>query len=102
MKDDPWNDPDHPYIARVEGGWKKRERNGDEFVLFYINCHPVIYKLLGRNGVYRSKDAAHFRAVLKRFFDGEVISDEDIARIPDPGRWPKELRMRWPQLGIRH
>lgn len=115
----PW-DVDHPYIRRVDGGWQQRSfeesdpaidhRHYDEEQGKYtyqtgldphVRDHPVLYKLLVRT-IYHPSDLKHRRRWLRRYFEeGEIVSDAQLARIPDPPVWPKTITTRWPELRRR-
>lgn len=103
----PWA-VDHPYIERVPGGWRQKDRGDldhryassyyDQYVDSNVRTHPVIYKLFGvfnrRGGKSSEREEARIR-----FIYYKVVTDEEVAAVPAPMHWPPDILERWPELG---
>ena len=102
-KEHPW-DVEHPWIERIEGGWKLKE-TGEHLPEFIhptspeLLSHPVIYKLFAPRGGRITPESRWNRRLLQfRFRDKKVLTDEEVNQLPNPPRWPKPIRERWPEL----
>lgn len=98
----PW-DIEHPYIERVPGGWR---RKGDlsHFVRYSpddlnVRNHPVLFLLYRRRSYDLERRLRWFRSCLRHKFEcGIILTDGEIAEIPPPKRWTKEVLGKWPDL----
>jgi hypothetical protein len=102
-------DIDHPYIKRVPNGWQQKEagpRDHREMWDYYsahdpeLRTHPALYKLFGQSYTdWRPRDLARHLRI--RFVYNQVVTDAELAELPDPPRWPKPISDRWPELKRR-